>query len=55
MLAILLRDQRGASAIEYGLIVSLIAVALASSFLSLGNGVSDQFETIDTEYTAANN
>lgn len=54
MLHNLLADTRGATAIEYGLIASLIAVALATAFLSLGNGVSAQFDTVESEYIEAN-
>ena len=32
-------DRRGATAIEYGLIVALIAVAIVSALGSLGGGV----------------
>jgi pilus assembly protein Flp/PilA len=35
----LLADQRGATAIEYGLIVALIAVALMTTVFSMGTGI----------------
>ena len=50
----LLQDQRGATAIEYGLIATLIAVAAITSMVGLGNGVSGQMETVETKYVAAN-
>jgi pilus assembly protein Flp/PilA len=35
----LLTDERGATAIEYGLLVALIAVVLIGTVAALGNGV----------------
>lgn len=51
----LLRNEDGATAIEYGLLASVIAVAAASAIVSLGNGVSDHYDTIDEEYSNAQN
>jgi pilus assembly protein Flp/PilA len=34
-------DQRGATAIEYGLIVALIAIAGVTAFTATGDGVED--------------
>lgn len=39
----LIRDSRGATAIEYGLIAALIAVAGIAAFTSVGNGVKKTF------------
>ena len=36
-------DQRGATAIEYGLIAALISLACVIAFLSLGINLSDLF------------
>ncbi|WP_271078085.1 Flp family type IVb pilin [Aurantiacibacter sp. MUD61] len=44
----------GATAVEYGLVAMLIAVAAAGVMLSLGNEVETQYNTIETEYEAAN-
>ncbi len=41
----LAHDQRGATAIEYGLIAALIAVACIMAFLSLGLNLSEVFMT----------
>ena len=43
-----LRDDRGASAIEYGLIVGLIAVALVAVLVVLGgeNGLKGIFQAV---------
>jgi pilus assembly protein Flp/PilA len=39
-------DENGATAIEYGLIAALIAVAIIASLSTLGQTVSDNFEAI---------
>jgi pilus assembly protein Flp/PilA len=44
----LLRDEAGATAIEYGLIAALIAVAAITAMQSLGNNLSDTFNTVST-------
>lgn len=45
MLIRLLRDEDGATAIEYGLIAALISIALVAAFVSLGLNLSDIFNT----------
>ena len=42
----LLRDRRGATAIEYGLIAALISLACIIAFQSLGLNLADVFQTI---------
>jgi pilus assembly protein Flp/PilA len=42
------RDDRGATAIEYGLIVALIGVAIMSALGSLGGGVGGMWTKIST-------
>ena len=39
----ILRDNRGATAIEYGLIASLVCVAAIGGFLALGDSSSGLF------------
>jgi len=39
-------DERGATAIEYGLIVSLIGIAASVSLTELGQTISGMFEQI---------
>lgn len=48
-----LQDQRGASAVEYGLIVGLIAVALVLVLGALGGeeGLGGLFQTVVDEVT----
>ncbi len=43
-----LRDERGASAVEYGLLVALIAAVIILVVTSVGGKVNDAFQTIDT-------
>lgn len=44
----LLHNERGATAIEYGLIAALIAVAAISAFQLVGTNLSGVFNTIAT-------
>lgn len=41
-----LKDRSGATAIEYGLIAALIAVALVTAMGFLGSGLTNSFEGI---------
>jgi pilus assembly protein Flp/PilA len=50
----LLRDEAGATAIEYGLIAALIAVAAITAMQSLGNNLSGTFNKVSTELSTAN-
>ena len=50
----LIRDEAGATAIEYGLIAALIAVAAIVSMNSLGDQLSATFSTVSTELEDAN-
>ena len=42
----LLRDEQGATAIEYGLIAALIAVAAITAMQGLGDELSTTFSTV---------
>jgi len=44
----LLADETGATAIEYGLIAALIAVAAITALGTLGNELSTTFSTVGT-------
>lgn len=48
-----LRDEEGATAVEYGLIVGLIAVGLIVAFTLLGGGLDTLFTTAGNEVTDA--
>lgn len=45
----MIRDESGATAIEYGLIAALIAVAAIAAMQSLGNNLKSTFTTVSTE------
>ena len=45
----LLRDDAGATAIEYGLIAALIAVAAIAAFQLVGTNLSSLFSTVATD------
>jgi pilus assembly protein Flp/PilA len=45
-------DERGATAIEYGLIASLISVAIIASAKSLGNNISGTFSKVAANVTS---
>ena len=45
----LARDEQGATAIEYGLIAALIAVAAITAMSSLGGTLSNTFNEVDTK------
>jgi len=42
----LIRDSRGATAIEYGLIAALIAVAAITAMTTLGRNLSNTFNRV---------
>lgn len=50
----LLRDEAGATAIEYGLIAALIAVAAITAMGALGNSLTNTFSTVSGELDTAN-
>jgi pilus assembly protein Flp/PilA len=45
----LIRDEDGATAIEYGLIAALIAVAAIAAFQLVGTNLSTIFNTVATK------
>ena len=47
----LLRDESGATAIEYGLIAALIAVAAIAGMTSLGNTLGGTFNNVNSRMT----
>jgi len=48
-LAKLVRDEDGATAIEYGLIAALIAVAAIAAFQLVGTNLSSIFNSVATD------
>jgi pilus assembly protein Flp/PilA len=47
----ILGNKKGATAIEYGLIAALIAVAAITAMSSLGTNLSGTFNTVSTKLT----
>jgi len=47
----LLKDEEGATAVEYGLIVAAIAAVIVVIVFSLGDKVKTAFTTVDTAMT----
>jgi Flp pilus assembly pilin Flp len=49
----LLRDERGAAAVELGLILGLMVVAMFGALSGLGNEVNKSFSTTAQKYSEA--
>lgn len=49
-----MKDESGATAIEYGLIAALISVALITGATTLGNQLDTNFSDLSTEMNNAN-
>jgi pilus assembly protein Flp/PilA len=47
------RNESGATAVEYGLIVALIAVAIIGAVTTLGTALKDKFTAVGTAVTNA--
>ena len=50
----LIRDKKGATAIEYGLIAALIAVAAITAMQGLGGQLSNTFTNVSTAMKGSN-
>jgi pilus assembly protein Flp/PilA len=48
-----IKDESGATAIEYGLIAALIAVAIITALTALGTSLSSTFDTVKTKLNGA--
>ena len=46
-------DESGATAVEYGLMVALIAVVIIGAVTTLGTTLSDKFTTVKDKVAAA--
>ncbi len=51
ILTFLLRDKKGATAVEYGLMVALIAVAIIAAVLLLGGNLATLFNLVANCFT----
>ncbi len=49
----LLRDQRGATALEYGLIAALVSVAAITAYANLGDSISGQYSGVESKVADA--
>ncbi|KSV64237.1 MULTISPECIES: Flp family type IVb pilin [unclassified Ensifer] len=49
----LMKDESGATAIEYGLIAALISVALIAGATTLGDQLNSVFSSLGTKMTTA--
>lgn len=47
------RDESGATAIEYGLIAALVAVVIIGALQALGTGLTNTFDAVTKNLTAA--
>lgn len=43
-----LRNESGATAIEYGLIAALVSIAVVSAAAGIGGGVQTKFQRVDS-------
>lgn len=50
----LIRDEQGATAIEYGLIAALIAIAAITAMGALGDSLDTTFSNVSTELNENN-
>ncbi len=50
----MIKDTKGATAIEYGLIAALIAVAAITAMQGLGTQLSTTFNTVSSEMATTN-
>ncbi len=51
VLARFMKDESGATAIEYGLIAALISITIITAATSIGGGIKGKFESVDTAIT----
>ncbi|MDH7785184.1 pilus assembly protein Flp/PilA [Ochrobactrum sp. 19YEA23] len=47
------KDEKGATAIEYGLIAALIAVGIITATATLGTSISSTFKTVSDKLDSA--
>ena len=47
------RDEDGATAIEYGLIAALVSVAAIGALTAMGNSLSTMFNTVSSAMSSA--
>ena len=52
MLARIIKDESGATAIEYGLIVALVSMAAIAAYGAVGTSLTDFFNAVSTKMNA---
>jgi pilus assembly protein Flp/PilA len=52
LFAALLRDRKGATAVEYGLILALVVLGLMTALVALGATTKDNWGTLNNKVTA---
>ncbi|MCE2965581.1 MAG: Flp family type IVb pilin [Alphaproteobacteria bacterium] len=50
-----IKDESGATALEYGLLAALIAVAIIAAVTTLGTNLSNTFSKVGSSIATANN
>jgi len=50
-----IKDESGATALEYGLLAALIAVAIIAAVTTLGTNLSNTFSKVGSSSATANN
>ncbi len=53
MILAFLKDDSGASAIEYGFIAALVSIAILASVMSLGNSVEQAYAQVNDDMAVA--
>lgn len=52
LFAALLRDRKGATAVEYGLILALIVLGLMTALIALGSTTQENWGSLNNKVTA---
>lgn len=53
VIARFMKDESGATAIEYGLIAALISITIITAATSIGGGIKGKFEEVSTSVAGA--
>ncbi len=54
LIRVVIRDERGATAIEYGLIAALVSIASFAAYVQLGSSLNAFFGYVNSGLVAAN-
>ena len=49
LLKVVSADEEGATAIEYGMLIALVAIAAFTGYEAFGNSLTNMFEEVGTE------